>query len=65
MPRLEVKPYCDGCPEFVAETEVFAFNGEPKDIVIRCEHRGLCARLVENLKGNVHFSPTNDPLFKF
>lgn len=64
MPRLEIKPYCEGCPEFVAETNMLYANNVAGDIVITCEHRGLCAKLVEHLKGKTHYSPMNDPLFK-
>lgn len=55
MIKLDIKPYCEECMDFEAETEYpntwYENNREipAGDTVIRCRHRSLCSRIVGRL----------------
>lgn len=55
MIELEVKDYCQGCPEFMADTiNTTAYDGLGNavivDIKVKCAHRGKCAHIKKYLE---------------
>lgn len=51
MIRICVEPYCDGCPDFQAETEMHIdYKGEAAYTHIYCAEREKCNRLYDHIK---------------
>ena len=53
--KLDIKPYCEHCGEFEAETynhSLYDADGTPYmvDIRIRCEHARKCIAIHDHLK---------------
>lgn len=49
MITLEVKPYCEDCPDFEACTENVGYSCETK---IKCRYADRCARMYERMLEN-------------
>ena len=59
MLKLEVKEYCQNCPDFEADViknTGYSINGETgiiySNTIIRCEHCSMCEQLHDYIKRN-------------
>lgn len=50
MPQLDLKEYCDGCPEFDPEVEKFFANDHVIEMSVRCSNWERCERILNFLK---------------
>lgn len=50
MINLNVKPYCQSCPEFKPCSEKIYADGLSVDTIVSCEHMEICNRIEKYLK---------------
>ena len=52
MISLQIKPYCENCPDFEPDVTKMRTGGLVVQTIINCEHRERCERIHKHIKLN-------------
>jgi len=57
MPQMDLKEYCDGCPEFSPEVEKLWADDHVLEMYVRCAYQEQCDRIAKFLENKTARAP--------